>query len=208
MQKKYLALVIVILCISGLAVYEYSTSNIEEYLFDQIPYNHTGMLWIPPTTPAAGSIPGYYNINGQGREFNFQIKIDPKFDLHELNGIKIDLDENGLTGKGKLDTVQITPTTISALLSKDFKTAMFGTKFNGTYTMKCAAWTGGGNFTNDGYNFLSKFYIIGRLTDWEGNFTLSQENSRIKILSTYIYYPHGQKSPGKIKKVENNTFYM
>ncbi|MCK9152010.1 hypothetical protein [Methanobacterium alcaliphilum] len=208
MQKKYLALVIVILSICGLAVFEYSTSSIEGYLFDQIPYNYTGHVWIPPTSSDAGSISGYYNINGQGRDFNFKIMVPEQFDLHEINGTKIDLDENGLSGKGKLYTIQITPTTISALLSKDLKTAMFGTKLNGTYTMECAAWTGGGNFTNDGQKFSGTFYIIGLLTDWEGNFTLSQENSRIKILSSYIYYPHGDKSPGKIKKVENNTFFM
>ena len=101
----------------------------------------------------------------------------------------------------------MTYNTLISLLSGNFKEALFNTKFDGNYTMACAAWTGYGNFTNNGQNFLGNFKIKGVMTDWEGIFNLAPENNKIALKADYIWYPHANKSEGSIKKVKK-TYYM
>ncbi|MDO9045081.1 MAG: hypothetical protein Q7U35_07230 [Methanobacteriaceae archaeon] len=211
MSRKYLIIIVIILIgLCGIFILDYSTGAVQGVIFDQIPYNYTSDVWLPPTSPESGSIAGYYSIYGQGKNFNFKVNLPGAqfFDLHEINGTQICYDEKGLSGQGHLNFIKINYNTVSALLSNDLKRAMFSTEFSGNYTMKCAAWNGNGNFSNNGQNFSGTFIIIGPATDWVGNFTLAEENNRIKIISSYIYYPHAQKTSGNIRKVNNNIFYM
>jgi len=202
-NKIVIPIVIAFIFICGFFIYEISTGNMEEIIFDQMTYNYTSHVWIPPGTQSEGSLGGYYRIDGKGRNFNFHIVMPgaEKVEHPEC------YDKNGLTGNGTIEEIDITYQTVYALLSGDFLKAMFETKFSGLFDMRCAFWTGYGNFTNDGKNFTGNFMIIGPLTDWEGKFSLVPENNRITVKSDYIYYPHGQKSPDKIKRV-TRTIYM
>lgn len=210
MEKKYIILIALALTISTLAIIDYSTGAVEMLIFEHIDYNYTHDVWLPPLSEDTGSIAGYYHIDGKGKNFNFQIMLPGAelFDLHEINGTQVCYDKNGLSGNGTLTHVQVTYDTISALLAKDLKKAMFGTEFSGVYNMTCAAWTGGGNFSNNGKSFDGTFFIVGAATDFEGNFTLSLEGDRIKIVSTYILYPHGQPNSNNIQKVVDKVSYM
>jgi hypothetical protein len=206
MEKKYIVLIVLALSISTLAIVDYSTGAVEMLIFNQIDYAYAHDVWLTPLSNDTGSIAGYWKIWGKGHNFDFKVVLPGAelFDLHEINGTQICYDKNGLWGNGSLTYVKVTYGTLSALLSKDLKKAMFCTEFSGIYNMTCAAWTGGGNFANNGKTFNGTFFIIGKATDFQGNFTLSQEGDRIKIVSTYILYAHGQpNSTNKIKVVDN-----
>jgi len=202
-KKIILPIFLVSLFIIGFFIFGVTGGNLEEFLFDQIPYNYTSYASIPPNSPQGSSLGGYYKINGKGRNFNFHIVL-PGAEKYEH---EICYTKEGLIGNGKIDEIDVTYKTIFALLSGDLKKAMFETDFSGSFDMVCASWHGGGNFSNDNGNFTGTFKIIGAATDWEGKFVVVPENNRIAILADYIYYPHNQKSPEKIKKV-NKTFYL
>ena len=65
-----------------------------------------------------------------------------------------------------LDTVNVNFNTIMALINRDFKKAMFQTPVTGHFDMSCAAWTGYGNFSNNG-------------TDFPGNFKIDRTHDRL-----------------------------
>ena len=85
--------------------------------------------------------------------------------------------------------------------------ANISTKVNGNFTMACAAWTGCGNFTNNGQNLLGYFKITGVKTDWEGKFNMINQNNSIALNADYILYPHSNKSPDTIKEVKK-IYYL
>ena len=199
-KKEYL---LIAALISGFLILGIASSALEYLLFDQIPYNYTSYLSIPSNIPHKASIDGYYKIYGKGSNFNFNIVL-PGAENQES---PLDYTEDGLNGTGKINNIDINYSTLTSLLSGNFKEALFNTKFNGNYTMECAAWTGYGNFTNTGHNFLGNFKIDGVMTDWEGTFNLVQENNQIALKSDYISYPHDNKTPENIKKVKK-TYYM
>jgi len=200
--KTTLPIFIAFLIISGTAAYGLTNGNIENYLFDQIPYNYTSHIWIPPNTSNGGSLGGFYTIQGQGREFSFHMVL-PGAEGPES---PLDYTSSGLDGTGKINSIHVTYSTISALLSHDLINAMFGTVFNGTYNMSCAAWTGNGTFSNNGTeNLFGTFQINGPMTYWEGNFTMTPQGNRIAVYSDYMYYPN--KSPEMAKRV-NKVNYM
>ena len=203
MTEKRKTYVIITVIISGFLIFGIAGGSIEKFLFDQIPYNYTSYLSIPPNSPNNASIDGYYKIYGKGYNFNFYM-ILPTAENQES---PLDYTKNGLNGTGKLNDISITYGTIISLLSGDFKNALFNTKLNGNYTMACAAWTGQGNFTNNGQNFLGNFKIDGVKTDWEGTFNLVPENNRIALKTDYILYHHANKNDGSIRAVKK-TYYI
>ena len=201
-EKKRLYIITAVI-ISGFLFLVIGSSAIEGLLFDQIPYNYTSYLSIPPNSPDAASIDGYFKIYGKGSNFNFRIVLPGAEDEES----PLDYTKDGLNGTGKLNDISITYGTIVSLLSGNFKKALFNTKLAGNYTMACAAWTGYGNFTNTGQNFLGNFKIDGVKTDWEGTFNLVQENNKMALKTDYILYPHDNKTPQNIKEVKK-TYYM
>lgn len=206
MNKKIL--IILITLITGILLVGFVWGNVEETLFDQKSYNYTSYVLIPPTSPEGGSVSGYWNIDGKGRDFNYKIVLPDAEDPHaDEGGNLLCYAKDGLNGTGRVNKIDITYNTLLSLYKADFKSALFNTRFDGVFDMVCAAWTGNGTFSNDGENFRGMFIIIGPATDWEGTFSLKQDINRIVLNMDYIYYPHAQKLAGNIKKV-NKEIYM
>ncbi len=142
----------------------------------------------------------FITIYGQGREFNFHMVLPGAEEAES----PLDYTKEGLDGTGKINNIHITYNTINALISNDLLKAMFSTRFDGTYNMSCAAWTGNGTFSNNGENLLGTFQINGQMTYWEGNFTMKPNGNRIEVHSDYIWYPNN--SPEKAKRVNKITY--
>lgn len=198
--KTTVPIFIAFIIISSFVAFEVTSSNLENYLFDQIPYNYTSHIWIPPNSDKGASLGGFYTIQGQGREFTFHIVLPGAEEAES----PLDYTKDGLDGKGKIDNIHVTYGTIKALISNDLVNAMFNTQFNGNYNMSCAAWTGNGTFSNKGENLLGTFQINGPMTYWEGNFTMKSEGNRIAVYSDYFYYPN--KSPENARRVNKVTY--
>lgn len=202
MVKSDIALAIVgILLIFGSLGFGVAYGGLDELIFDQIPYNYASYVSLPANSPNAGSLGGYYNISGQGKDFKFFIKL-PKAEDSES---PLDYTPDGLNGSGHLDHIHITYNTLMHLLNSDLKSAMFDTVFNGSYNMSCAAWVGNGTFSNNGKIFNGSFEINGQLTYWEGTFILNMKDNRIVMDADYILHP--VNSPEDVKRVKK-TFYM
>lgn len=203
MNKKILILVIVLVAITGLAVLEVTNGVLSALAFDQISYNYSSKVWIPPThpeDPTAGSLGGYYKIDGKGRDFNFFLQLTGA----EKSESPLDYTADGLHGTGRIDQIKVTPGTVFSLLNKDVKDAMFNTLFKGNMNMTCAAWTGTTTFQNDGQTFGGNFTIHGVLTYWEGTYTLKRESFRILGTSDFIYHPNNQ--PSQAKRVQKSYY--
>ena len=203
MTGKKKVYIMILLLFSGILFFSTLQTTFENNIFDQLPYNYTSYVSIPPNSENESSIGGYYEIYGKGRDFNFNIVLPGAEDVED----PLCYTQDGLNGTGRINSIDITYNTVMALLSGDFKNAIFNTNFDGVFKMKCAAWTGYGNFSNNGRNFPGNFKINGPLTDWEGTFYVVQENNRIALKADYIYYPHGQKSVDNVRKVKK-TYYM
>ena len=144
--KAKISLFILLIFISGSLAYGISSGNLQEVIFDNLPYNYTSHVWIPPNQQNGGSLGGFYTVYGKGHDFNFSIVL-PGAENEES---PLDYTKDGLNGTGKINNIIITYQTITALLSGNLKGAMFNSIFNGTFNMSCASWTGYGNFSNDG----------------------------------------------------------
>ncbi len=205
MNNKILIVVIVlIISISGLAVLEVTSGSLSGLIFDQISYNYTSKVWIPPTNPEdpnSGSLGGFYKINGKGKNFNFYLMLSGA----EKSESPLDYTADGLTGVGQIDEIKVTTGTIYSLLTRNIKGAMFNTIFKGHMNMTCAAWNGTTQFQNNANIISGNFTIDGVMTDWEGNYTLKNDNYRIVGTSDFIYYPNNQKSAAQ--SVEK-TYYL
>ena len=203
MTEKRKWYIIITVVISGFLIFGIASGTFEGFLFDQIPYNYISYLSVPPNSSNDASIGGYYKIYGKGRDFNFRIVLPTAEDQES----PLDYTADGLNGTGRINNIAITYNTIISLVSGNFKKALFNTKIDGIFSMTCAAWTGYGNFTNDGQNFIGNFKINGIKTDWEGTFKLVPENNRIALKADYIWYHHVNKNDGSIRKVIK-TYYM
>lgn len=190
-----------ILAILGISVIGIAYGGLDEIIFDQIPYNYSSYVSLPANSPQGGSLGGYYNITGQGKDFKFFIKL-PNAEQSES---PLDYTPDGLNGTGNIDNLQINYETLIPLLKGDLKSVMFDTTFNGTYNMSCAAWVGNGTFSNNGENFNGSFEINGQLTYWEGTFNLIRYDNRILMNSDYFLHPVNNSA--NIKRV-NKTFYL
>jgi hypothetical protein len=195
--KTVLPIFLAFILISGFAI---ANGNVENLLFEQIPYNYTSHIWIPPNSNNSGSLGGYYSIQGQGKNFNFFILLPGAEEAES----PLDYTKDGLNGTGKINNIHITYNTITALLSKDIKHAMFSTIFDGNYNMSCAAWTGYGTFKNDGTNLTGTFIINGQMTHWDGTFYMTPEGNRIALHTDFITYSN--KSPEKAKRITKVTY--
>ncbi len=191
MTSKTTVILIALVLICGAAAYGIASGTLEDAIFNSIPYKYTSGVWIPPNHQGEGSLGGFYSIYGQGKDFNFSIKLPGA----ESKESPLDYTKDGLNGTGHLNNLDITYNTISSLWSHDLKGAMFNTKFDGVFNMSCAAWTGNGSFTNNGQNFTGNFKIDGPCTDWTGTFNLKEDGNRIKIQMNYVWYPN--KNPQK-----------
>lgn len=203
-QKITILAVVLLVSFSTIAALEVTQGTISGYVFDQIPYNYTSKVWIPPinaSDPNSASLGGFYKINGKGKDFNFFLKLSGA----EKSESPLDYTADGLKGTGRIDEIKVTPGTIYALLNKDVKGAMFNTTFKGHMNLTCAAWTGQTYFQNDGKTFTGNFTIDGVMTDWEGTYTLKKEGFRIFGVSDFIYYPNNQRSAAKSVQ---KTYYL
>ena len=198
-----LSILVVLIIASGFIIYGTTTGSLMSYAFDQINYNYTGFASIPNDTANGGSLGGPYNINGKGQKFKFTVALKGAENFED----PLCYTKDGLTADGKIDTVKVNLNTIMALINRDLKKAMFVTPVTGHFNMSCAAWTGYGNFSNNGTDFPGNFKIDGPVTDWEGTFKFVSQGNKIAIFTNYILYPHDQKENGKIQDV-NKTYYM
>lgn len=202
-KKKYIILFIVLIALAGVTLLEYSQGTFSALAFDQMKYNMSSHVWIPPNTENGSSLGGFYSINATGRDFKMLMVISGA----EQSESPLDYTADGLHVTGRIDTIKATPKTIYCLLRKDVKTAMFSTILHGRMNMTCAAWTGKSHFQNDGKKFNGTFKIIGTMTDWEGNYTLKPDSNRIILIGDYIYYPHNDKNTENIKIV-HKVYYL
>jgi len=192
MKKKYMALIIIIAVIAVLGALELTMGTVSALVFDQMDYTYSSHVIVPANGSTLG---GYYQINGTGRDFKMLLVLSGA----ETTESPLDYTSDGLDVTGHMDMVKATPQTIIYLFQKDLKGAMFSTVFNGNMNMTCAAWTGTSNFQNDAQHFNGTFFINGVYTDWEGNYTITQDTDqgRIVITSDYIYYPKNDTSKYK-----------
>ncbi|MGB9937093.1 MAG: hypothetical protein ACPK7O_05185 [Methanobacterium sp.] len=200
MRLKTTSLIIAVIIISGFAFFEISNGTAENFIFNQIPYNYTSHIWIPPNSDNGSSLGGFYSIQGKGKDFNFHIVLPGAEEAES----PLDYTKEGLNGTGKINNIHITQNTLYSLLSGDLVKAMFSTQFDGNYNMSCAAWTGNSFFINDGNNLTGTFKINGQMTYWEGSYIMKPEGNRIAIYSDYIYHPNNM--PEKAKRVNKVTY--
>lgn len=201
MQKKYTALIIILIIIAMAGLLEYSQGTVSALAFDQMDYTYHSKVTIPPTNANGSYMGGYYDINGTGRDFKMVLVLSGA----EKSESPLDYTSDGLKVRGHIDMVKATPKTIYYLLTNNVRGAMFNTIVSGNMNMTCAAWTGTSNFQNDGQNFNGTFFIDGVVTDWSGNYTLTQNQSRIMITADYLYW--SKKTPEDKKPVQS-VYYI
>lgn len=189
MRKVFIVLIVLIAAMAVVGLLEYTQGTFSALAFDQINYKYNSQVTIPPSGTSGSYMGGYYDINGTGRNFNMVLTLSGA----EQGESPLDYTSDGLKVTGFIDTVKVTPQTINYLVRNDVKSAMFNTIFNGNMNMTCAAWTGTSLFANDGENFNGTFKIDGVYTDWEGNYTFTQENNRIVVTADYYYW--SKKTP-------------
>ncbi len=201
MKKKYAVLIILLLVVAVVGLLEYTQGTVSALAFDQMDYNYHSKVTLPPSTVNGSYLGGYYDINGTGRDFKMLLVLSGA----EKSESPLDYTSDGLKVTGHIDMVKATPQTIIYLLQKNLKAAMFNTILKGNMNMTCAAWTGTSQFENDGENFNGTFFINGVVTDWEGNYTLTQNESRIVITADYFYW--SKKTPENKKSV-HSVYYL
>lgn len=200
--KKNVKIALIVIFILFLTIGT-ASGAIPDLIFNQVPYNYTGYASVPALSNNTGSLGGVCSIQGRGDKFNFYV-IMPGAENYED---PLCYTKDGLKGNGTIENLHVTYKTVLALLNRDFRTAMFQTIFTGRFNMSCAAWTGYGNFSNNGTSFPGSFKIDGPDTDFEGTFKLTQESNRIAIKSDYICYPHANRTPENTRHV-NQTYYV
>jgi len=201
MKKSHIILIVLLILVVTVGILEYTQGIVSALAFNQMDYNYHSEVIIPPSTSNGSYLGGYYDINGTGRNFNMVLVLSGA----EKSESPLDYTSDGLKVTGHIDTVKATPQTITYLLQRNLKAAMFNTILNGNMNMTCAAWTGTSHFQNDGENFNGTFFINGVMTDWEGNYTLTQNRSRIVITADYFYW--SKKTPEN-KKPVHSVYYI
>lgn len=199
-NKSKIGIIILLIIVLGSATAYITRDSLMSYAFDQMNYNYTGYASIPNNTHNGGSLGGTYNVYGKGEHFNF--KVDMKgADQYED---PLCYTSSGLTGNGTVDTINVTSNTVKDLFNRDFKSAMFETPVTGHFDMKCAAWTGYSNFTNNGTDFIGYFKINGPMTDFEGTYKFVPQGTRIAVVSSYLWWNVNSTNKTQI----NKTYYI
>ncbi|UTB33134.1 MAG: hypothetical protein NKF70_02345 [Methanobacterium sp. ERen5] len=200
MNKSKIGIIIILIIVMGSATAYITRDSLMSYAFNQMNYNYTGYTSIPNNTHNGGSLGGTYNVYGKGEHFNF--KVDMKgADQYED---PLCYTSSGLTGNGTVDTINVTSNTVKDLFNRDFKSAMFETPVTGHFDMKCAAWTGFSNFTNNGTDFIGYFKINGPMTDFEGTYRFVPQGTRIAVVSSYLWWNVNSTNKTQI----NKTYYI
>lgn len=199
-NKSKIGIIILLIIIIGSVTAYITKDSLMSYAFDQMNYNYTGYASIPNNTQNGGSLGGTYNINGKGEHYNFKVDMKGAEQYED----PLCYTSTGLTGNGTVDTINVTSNTINDLLNKDFKSAMFQTPVTGHFDMKCAAWTGSSNFTNNGTDFIGYFKINGVDTNFQGTYKFVQDGSRIAVQTDYVYWFVGETNTSQV----NRTYYM
>ena len=200
MHKKYLILLALIIALSSLAILEYSQGTVSSLILDQMKYNYGSQVLIPPDQPNGTYLGGYYKINGTGPNFKMILNLTGA----ENSESPLDYTSGGLHITGNINTIKVTPGTITAFLQNNFKQAMFNTIFSGNMTMTCGAWTGTSKFQNNGKNFTGTFQIPGPLTYWEGKYTLIPSQNNILLSANYLYHP--ESAPQNIHYIHEEYY--
>jgi len=201
MQKKYIALIAVAVIIASVGVLEYTQGTVSALAFDQMKYTYSSHVLIPPVSSNGSYMGGYYTINGTGRDFKMLVVISGA----EKTESPLDYTADGLHITGHIDSIKVTPDTLISLYQKKVKNAMFNTTFTGNMNMSCAAWTGTSKFQNDGEHFTGTFHINGVMTDWDGNYTLTTNSSKIIITADYVYY---SKTQPQNRQTLHSVYYL
>jgi hypothetical protein len=199
-KKIKISIITILIIISGFMIYEIASGNLLSYAFDEIGYNYTGFVSIPNETTNGGSLGGNYNINGKGQKFTFNVNLRGAQNFED----PLCYTSSGLTGNGTIDTINVTSNTIKDLLNHNFKSAMFQTPMTGHFDMKCAAWTGYSNFSNNGTDFIGYFKINGVDTDFQGTYKFVPDGNQIAVITSYVYNFVGETNTTQV----NRTYYM
>ncbi|MEG3223986.1 MAG: hypothetical protein BME94_00305 [Methanobacteriales archaeon Met13] len=209
-QKALLIVFIVVIGLAGLVFLEISQGAISGLIFDQISYNYTSKVWIPPkdasaspTSPQGSSLGGYYQVDGKGRNFNLHLVLSGA----EKTESPLDYTKDGLRATGHISDIHVTWNTINYLLRRQYQQAVMNTRFKGYMNMTCAAWNGTTSFHNSISNFTGSFTITGTMTDWEGTYQIQNQQGHMVLIGDYIYYPHGNKQASTINRVQK-SFYI
>ncbi len=184
MHKKIVITSIIVVFIMVFLLLVATQPVFDGFLFEKVPYNYTMSAVIPSNSDATASLNGFFNVNGLGKNFNFHMML-PGAEKAES---PLDYTSNGISGTGKVETIDITFDSVKSIFTMNLVNAVFNTKLSGVFNMSCAAWTGNGTFVNDGKNFTGNFTINGQETNYLGNYSLQKENNRIIIISDYGYW--------------------
>jgi hypothetical protein len=184
MHKKIVITSIIVVFIMVFLLLVATQPVFDGFLFEKVPYNYTMSAVIPSNSDATASLNGFFNVNGLGKNFNFHMML-PGAEKAES---PLDYTSNGISGTGKVETIDITFDSVKSIFTMNLANAVFNTKLSGVFNMSCAAWTGNGTFVNDGKNFTGNFTINGQETNYLGNYSLQKENNRIIIISDYGYW--------------------
>ncbi len=204
MQRKYLALTVIIAIIIVAGSLEYTMGTFSGLLFNGMKYDFSSGVLIPANENNGSSLGGYYTVNGTGDNFNILMILtgganDTSFPLDYIS--------SGLHVNGHIDLIKVTPGTIFGLYENNLKDAMFSTIFNGNMNMTCSAWNGSSHFQNNGHILKGNFTINGVKTDWIGNYTITNNNGGLVLVGNYFYYPVNE--PNNILGIiQNKTFYL
>ena len=95
---------------------------------------------------------------------------------------------------------------IVKIYQNNLKDATFSSIFNGNMNMSCSAWNGTSHFQNNGHILKGTFTINGVMTDWEGNYTITNTNGNLVLVGSYLFYPVNET--GFIQYVQNKTLYL
>jgi hypothetical protein len=184
MNKKIVIPSIIVVFIMVFLLLVATQPVFDGFLFEKVPSNYTMSAVIPSNSDATASLNGFFNVNGLGKNFNFHMML-PGAEKAES---PLDYTSNGISGTGKVETIDITFDSVKSIFTMNLANAVFNTKLSGVFNMSCAAWTGNGTFVNDGKNFTGNFTINGQETNYLGNYSLQKENNRIIIISDYGYW--------------------
>ncbi len=202
MKKKYVILILIAAIIIIAGSLEYTMGAFSGLLFNGMKYDYTNHVLIPSNEVNGGSLGGYYTVNGSGHNFNMLMILTGG--ANETSN-PLDYTSNGLHVNGHIDMFKVTPETLIALYQNNLKDAMFSSVFNGSMNMTCSVWNGSSNFQNNGHILKGTFTIIGVITYWGGNYTITNNQNNLVLVASYFYYP--VVLPENITYVQS-TFYL